>query len=563
MDKSIWIVSSPKAEAENLSLELDLPLEVGQILVNRGINNLEAAHKFLYGTLDDLHDPFLMKDMKQAVTRIREAISNREKIIIFSDYDVDGILSVVMLSKALETLGAEVDYFIPERLKEGYGLKEKYVDVSLERKAGLAISTDCGIKATKFVQRAKEKGIDVIITDHHHPGKRLPKALAVLNPVLLDSGYPDKNLAGVGVAFKLIQALFGDERKALSLPHYLKLVSIGTIADIVRLKGENRLFVKFGLKGLEQVSNIGLKCLMETCGLKGKKVSVGDVGYRIGPRINAAGRMGMADLAVRLFFSRSHPESLELARHLDALNSKRQKVERAVYTQALARIKEKSLDRRYKFIILGCEEWHRGVIGIVSSKLKDIFHRPVMLFAYEDGKACGSGRSISEFSLIDCLDECKDFFLSYGGHTLAVGCVLPCEKMISFKNAINSLAETKLSVEDLKRKLYIDLKINFDQLNSGFLEKFNLLFPFGAGNPKPIFLTEKVEVTSEPQKIKNKHAKFLVKQKGRTLEVLGWDKPDLVQRVNKGDIVDLVYSLQFSNFLGEEKLSLSLEDVKL
>jgi len=563
MNNSRWLVSYPKAEAKNLSLELGLPLEIAQILVNRGICNPESAYKFLFGTIDDLYDPFLMKDMRQAVTRIRKAISKKEKIIIFGDYDVDGILSVVMLSKALETLGADVNYFIPERLKEGYGLKEKYIDFILEREASLVISVDCGIKATGFVQTAREKGIDVIITDHHRPGEKLPDALAILNPILPESGYPDKNLAGVGVIFKLIQALFENERYASSLPHYLKLVSIGTIADIAGLKGENRIFVKFGLKELENVSNIGLKSLMDVCGLGKKKISVGDVGYRIGPRINAAGRMGMADLAVKLFFARSHPQSLEIAHHIDVLNSQRQRIEERIYNQALERIKKRSLATRYKFLILGCEEWHRGVIGIVSSKIKDIFYRPVIIFSYEDGKAYGSGRSISEFPLIDCLDKCKDFFLSYGGHLMAVGCVLTQEKMISLKKMINSLADAMLSDEDLKRKIYVDAKINFSHLNFAFLEKFLLLFPFGAGNARPVFLTEKVEVMSEPEKIRNKHTKFLVKQQGRTFEALGWDKPDLAQRINKGDRADLVYSLQVSEFRGEEKLCLYINDVKV
>jgi len=562
MNEMNWIVTSLGAEARTLSSELDLPLEIAQILVNRGICSPEIADKFLYGTYDDLYDPYTMKGMREAVTRIKKAISRAEKIIIFGDYDVDGILSVVMLIKALETLGGQVEYFIPNRIKDGYGLKEKYIDIILEKKASLVISADCGVKAKEFVRIAKENGVDVIITDHHQPGESLPDALVILNPVLPESGYPDKNLAGVGVVFKLIQALFEKEGDTSSLSHYLKLVSIGTIADIAGLKGENRLFVKFGLKGLERVSNMGLKSLMETCRLRGRKVSVGDVGYRIGPRINASGRMGMADLAVQLFFSKSIPESLEIANHIDALNSKRQGIEKKIYDQALVCIKDRSLDKRYKFLIMGCEEWHKGVIGIISSKLKDDFHRPVILFAYEDGKAYGSGRSISEFSLIDCLEECKDFFLSYGGHILAAGCILPQEKMKSFKEAINSLADKMISKEHLKRKVFIDTTIDFDRFNFAFLEKFLLISPFGAGNPKPIFMTEKAVVMNNPQQIRKRHTKFLVKQNERVFEALGWQKPDLAYNVNKGDIVDLVYSLQFSEYLGEEKLSLSLEDVK-
>jgi single-stranded-DNA-specific exonuclease len=563
MSEYTWLVTSPKPEAKTLSLDLGLPLEIAQILVNRGVLNPESAHEFLFGAINNLHDPFLMKGMREAVTRIKRAITKREKILVFGDYDVDGVLSIVMLLRALEALGGEVDYYIPDRLKEGYGLKEKYVELVLAKGAVLVISADCGVKATGFVQRAKEKGIDVIITDHHHPGERLPGALAILNPVLPESGYPDKNLAGVGVVFKLIQALFSEERDTRSLSHYLRLVSIGTIADVAELKGENRVLVKVGLEELERVSNIGLKGLMVICDLEGKKISVGDVGYRIGPRINAAGRMGKADVAVRLFRSKSYPESLELSHQLEELNYKRQRIEGRIQEQALAQIEKKSLDKRYRFLILGCEEWHRGVIGIISSRVKDIFYRPVILFAYEDGKAYGSGRSISEFSLIDCLNECKDFFLSYGGHKQAVGCVLRQEKMNSLKKAINSLADERISDEHLRRKMYIDAEMDFNLLDLNFFEKYFLLFPFGIGNPNPIFLTEEAEVISKPQNIQNRHSKFLVKHKGKTFEALGWDKADLAKKIQKGDRVDLVYSLQFSRYLGEEKFSISLKDIKV
>lgn len=562
MIETIWVLTPYREEAKTLSAELGIPSEIAQILVNRNLCDAESAGKFLFGTLEGLHDPYLMKDMKRAVERIRQAISRREKILIFGDYDVDGILSVVILSKALESIGAEVDYFIPERLKEGYGIKEEHIDIVLERKASLVISVDCGIKATQFTKRAKKAGVDIIITDHHLPGDTLPEAKAILNPVLNDSGYPDRRLAGIGVVFKLIQALFEEEGKSSSLPHYLKMVSIGTIADVAELKGENRLFVKFGLKGLEKVVNTGLLSLMESCGLSGRRVSAGDIGFRIGPRINAAGRMGMTDLAVKLFLTDSLPESVELVKHLDKLNSKRQKTQQKIYEQALSKIRERTLDKRYKFLILGCEEWHRGVIGIIASKLKDLFHRPVLIFAYEDGKAYGSGRSINEFPLIACLDECKDLFLNYGGHSMAVGCAIAQENLTPFKKLANAYAGSRITDEHLKRKIYIDSKIDFSDISSDFIENFHLLSPFGVGNPKPIFMTEKAEVVREPQKIKGKHAKLLVRQKGRIFEALGWDRGEWAQSIQKGDKIDLAYSFQFSEYMGEEKLSLSLEDIK-
>lgn len=562
MNDTIWVYNPSQEEAKTLSLELGIPLEIAQILVNREIKDADTAHKFLYGDLDSLHDPYLMKGMKEAVERAKQAVSQGEKILIFGDYDVDGILSVVLLSKTLESLGAEVDYFIPDRLKYGYGIKEEFIEIVKERNATLVISVDCGIKAIPFARKAKKEGIDVIVTDHHLPGDSLPEVTAILNPVLSDSGYPEKNLAGIGVVFKFVQALLKEEEKSACEAPYINLVSIGTIADVAELKGENRILVKFGLEALEEDSSIGLSSLLEVCGLKRRRVSVGDVGFRIGPRINAAGRLGKTDLAVRLFFTDSLEESMELASHLDDLNSKRQKIQKKTYNQALDTIRRRSLDKHYKFLILGCEEWHRGVIGIVASKLKDSFHRPVLLFTYEDGKACGSGRSISEFPIIESLDECKDLFLSYGGHRMAVGCVLPQENMKVFKESINAIASERISDEDLKRKIRIDSKLEFSGITSGFIEKYFLLSPFGMGNPRPIFLTEGAEVAGDPQKIKGRHSKLLLKQDGRFFEALGWDRIDWAQDLQRREIIDVAYSFQFSEYLGESKLSLSLEDIK-
>lgn len=561
-NKTVWHLFPPREEAKSISTELGIPLEIAQVLVNRNVTEPEAAQEFLFGTLDGLHDPFLMKDMREAVERIKQGIYQREKILIFGDYDVDGILSVVMLYRALELLGAEVDYYIPERLTEGYGIKEEYIKIVLDRKAGLVISVDCGIKAIPFAKRAREEGIDVIITDHHIPGDSLPETSAILNPVLKNSGYPDKNLAGVGVVFKLIQALFAKEKKSLSLPWYLKLVSIGTVADVGQLRGENRLLVKFGLKELEDVSDPGLSSLMEICGLKGRSVSAEDIGFRIGPRINAAGRMGKTDLAVKLFFTNSLPESLELVSCLDELNSMRRRKQEKIYKQALERIRKSSFDDRYRFLILGCEEWHRGVLGIAASKLKDFFHRPVLLFSYENGKAYGSGRTISEFPLIDCLDECKDWLLDYGGHSMAVGCVLERESMIFFRKAVNDFARSRITDDHLRRKISIDSKIDFTDLTSSFIEKYFLLTPFGAGNPKPVFLTERAEVIGEPKEIKGRHSKLVVNQKGKIFEALGWNRNDWAQNFRRGDIIDLVYSFQFSEYMGEKRFNLSLEDIK-
>ena len=562
MEESRWLVASPRPEADLLAAELRIPLPIARILANRDILTPEEARTFLGGTLADLADPYLMAGMDRAVARIEEAIRKKEKILIFGDYDVDGVLSVVILLKALSGLGADMAYFIPNRLKEGYGIKEAHLQVAREMGARLVVSVDCGIKAVGFVDSARKEGLDVIITDHHLPGDDLPKAVAVLNPVLKESGYPYPGLAGVGVVFKLLQALLEKRGRSAQLPHYAKLVAIGTIADVGSLRGENRLLVRAGLKGLEAVSNRGLRRLLEQCGCLDNKVTEGDVGFRIAPRINAAGRMGTADDAVRLFMSDDDSESLRLARRLSELNARRQNEEDRIFSEAEMRIREGALDKRYKILVLGCETWHRGIIGIVASKLKDAFHRPALLFAYKDGQAQGSGRSISELSLIECLDACREVFLDYGGHPLAVGCVLPRERMAALREKLNRVVDSRLRTEDLQKKVRIDSRLRLDEIKPSFIEAYLRLAPFGAGNPKPVFLSEGVEVAGPPQILKNKHVKFPARQDGRMIEVLGWGKKEWGDKIRKGERLDIVYSLQSSVFLGSEKYSLSLADIR-
>jgi single-stranded-DNA-specific exonuclease len=561
MNKAQWLIAPARPEAEALASELGLPPAIAQILANRGISTPAAAQTYLFGTLECLPDPYQLRDMDRAVDRIQMAVARKEKVLIFGDYDVDGVLSVVILLRALRTLGLEVDYFIPERLREGYGIKDEHLRVVEERQAGLVISVDCGIKAESFVRKARAKGIGVIITDHHRPGDSLPEAEAILNPVLSDSGYPYRGLAGVGVVFKLLQALLTREGRAAALPHYAKLVAIGTIADVAELRGENRLLVREGLRGLERVANRGLRSLIEECGLARRKITEGDIGFRIAPRINAAGRMGAADAAVKLFFSDSDEESLRLARRLGELNAQRQGEEDRIFGQASRRIKESSLDSRYRLLVLGCETWHRGVIGIVASKLKDSFYRPIVLLTYDDGRAFGSGRSISEFSLIECLDACRDIFQDYGGHILAVGCTLSRDRVPLFRERANGIAEARLKSEDLRRKIRIDATLDFSEIDSAFIDSYLLLSPFGVGNPRPLFLTSEVEVWSPPKLIQGKHLKFIARQAGRSFEAIGWDKADRQPELRRGSRIRLVYSLTSSTYLGEERFGLCIEDI--
>ncbi len=562
MSETVWSIAPPSAAAPALAAALGLPPVLGQILANRGFTDAAGARLFLEAGLEDIPDPFLLSGMDAAVARIEKAIREKETILIFGDYDVDGVLATVMLHKALSALGGKVDCFIPERLKDGYGIKDGHAEVVVARGARLVVSVDCGIKSAGFVRAAAAAGVDVIITDHHLPGPERPAALAVLDPVLPEAGYPDRNLAGVGVVFKLIQALYQRAGRAGVLPHYLKLVAIGTVADVVDLRGENRILVRRGLAELARVSNPGLRSLMEICGLTGRPVTVGDVGFRLGPRINAAGRMGRTELALRLFFSKSAAETAAVAGELDVLNRRRQETEDSILADAEERVRTGGLAETHKILILGDEKWHRGIIGIVASRLKEIFHRPVVLFSYDDGLAFGSGRSISGFSLIDCLEEARPLFLSYGGHRQAVGCALRRESLPAFKEAMNRAVDARLTFDDLRPSIAIDSRLEFTDIGADLWRGLALLEPHGVGNPRPVFLTEGAVVAAEPRKLKDRHVKFLLRKDGRTFEAIGWDRGVWAGEFPAGSRVDGVFTFQTSAYLGEERPYLALEDLR-
>jgi single-stranded-DNA-specific exonuclease len=562
MEDNIWLLPETNDKVTYLASGLGVSIKTAQVLINRGIKTKKEALDFLFPDIKNLHDPYQMESMEEAVLRIEKAVWDKEKILVFGDYDVDGILSTVILMKAIESIGGCIDYFIPDRLKDGYGIKPKHLKMMLERKIDLVISVDCGIKAVDFTEKARAHGVDVIITDHHQPGPDLPKAVAVLNPALRQSLYPDKNLAGVGVVFKLIQALMEKRNKNAVLTHYLKLVSIGTIADVVKLRGENRLFVKYGLESMKNVSNKGLKNLLSVCGIRCRDITTGDIGFRIAPRLNAAGRLGKVDLSVNLFRVKDKVKSQKIAMHLNKLNSLRQKAEIKIFNQAVKKIEKKNLDKKYKLLILGSEHWHRGLIGIVASRLRDLYYRPVLLFSYKNGRAFGSGRSIREFSLINCIQNSRRFCLNYGGHPLAVGCEIDYESFHNFRRSINNYADLKIDEATLQRKILIDAKINFRDITSTFLEEINRLKPYGVGNPKPLFLSEKVRVTSNPRIIKGKHSKFIMKKDGKVFEAMGWGRKDWAEWVKNGDWTDIVYSISNTEYLGVKKLNLVLQDIK-
>jgi len=482
-----------REKAQILAQNLDLPEYVAQLLVNRSILTIEEAKKFVYPELTNLENPFCLPDMELAVTRILKAINNGERILIYGDYDVDGITSTALLTDFLRDQGAMVEYYIPERLGEGYGLnKDSLLWAKRSLNCSLVITVDCGISAMSEVEAAKAYSLDIIITDHHEPSSAKPSAIAVVNPKL-DRAKCFRHYAGVGVAFKLVQAL----AKKLGLPdtyveRFLDLAALGTIADVVPLVGENRILVKHGLDRLNKLKRVGIKALVEVAGLAGKELNTCHVAFGLAPRLNAVGRLGNASPAVDLLITDYEQISCEIAKKLNKENSERQLVEAQIYKEVCERI-EKEIDlTKEKVIVLGSEFWHSGVIGIVASKIVEKYYRPTILLAIEGEYAKGSGRSIENFDLFRALQHCESILERYGGHYYAAGLTVRTKDIENFNKIINDYAKTHLSPELLIPSQDIDLAIDLRDINSNFIRELKKLEPFGAANPEPVFYSRKI-----------------------------------------------------------------------
>ncbi len=530
--------------ASKLAYELAIPYLVAKILVNRGISNVEDGRCFLYGDLPDIPSPFLFLEMEKAVDRIRRAIKRRERIFIFGDYDADGISATALLTRGLASLGADVVPFIPNRLSHGYGIKKEYLDLIKEKGASLVITVDNGIKAFDFGEEAEREGLDFIITDHHLPDEQLPKAFAIINPHVELEPYPDKHLAGVGVAFKLLQALFISYGKEAALLPYLKVVALGTVADMVELKGENRILVKKGLEQMNTSTAYGLYHLIKSAGLLNRKLTTVDIAFRLAPRLNAAGRIEDPNLALKLLLSRNEQEAQQLAQQLNKLNASRQKIEERILKEAL-QMAEEVEDR---VIFLASPTWHRGVIGIVAHKLVEKFERPVFLFELSDGIAYGSGRSVEGIPLIEGLNAARQHLLSYGGHELAAGAVLEADKLELVKKIVN---EALSSYKPAEKVQLVDAELSFAEISPVLVKFISSMEPFGIGNPEPLFISKGIEVVSEPTLIGN-NFRFVARQKERAIPVVARGRSDWLGKIRKGDLIDLVFNLKESKFSGFE-----------
>ncbi len=553
--------------AEVLVRELKISPAVARLLVIRGIDEPEAAHRFLHPSFDHFHDPFLLAGMGPAVDRILAAIDRKEKIAIHGDYDVDGITSTVILRRALELFGAEVVHFIPERLRDGYGLQPETFDRLHAAGVTLVVSVDCGIRGIEAAQHASDLGVDLIVTDHHEPDDTLPVACAVINPKRHDCDYPDKNLAGVGVALKLVQALCRRLGRERLLPAFVKVAAIGTLADVVPLVGENRIIAKLGLEMLSQGPHkVGLRALLDVAGLSGKPIDGGHIAFQVAPRVNAAGRMASPDIAARLLLAADEAmaaEAQDLARQLDGENVRRQTEEAGILASARKIVETDPTVGARSILVVAGEGWHRGVIGIVASKLVDSFHRPAIVLALEGEVAHGSCRSIRGFDVLAALEHSAAHLIRFGGHKQAAGLTMAAAGVPAFRESIADYADSMLSPDDLKPRIRLDACIGFRDITTDFAAQMALLAPFGAGNPRPLFEAQGVEVIDGPRRLKDRHLKMAFKQNGRVFRAIAWRAIEREQFITDNRMsLDLAFSLEHNHYQGEEFLELSVTDVK-
>ena len=560
-----WKQAIPDPQlVKDLARNVGISGVLATLLVNRGVTNSSDARRFLQPQFAHLLDPNEMRDLPVAVERILLSIENQEKILIYGDYDVDGTTAVVILRKALDMLGANTCYHIPRRLLDGYGMKLEVIEQAAADGVRLIISVDTGIKAFDVVEKASHLGVDCIITDHHLPENGLPRALAVLNPKRPDCSYPDKNLSGVGVAFKLVQALFQKEGKEKYLPAFLKIVAIGTIADVVPLVGENRVLAKLGLEGLQIPVNFGLKSLIEVSGLEGRAITSSDVGFRLAPRINAVGRMGGGEQVIELFTCADEERTKILAAEMNRLNRERQQIEDQILKSIEDRFAANPCLSEDRVIVVDGEDWHRGVIGIAATKLTEQFHRPALVISREGGLGYGSGRAPEGFHLLAAMEECRDLFDRFGGHTQAVGFQLPLQHIEEFRRRINEYARRTVQLEELKPHLDIDAEIRLSDVDEDLYHQVERLSPFGMANPQPIFAAREVFLIAEPRLLKSKHLKFRVEQDGQSLDAIGWNMAHYYQPMLRSrGTISLAFVLAQNTFQAMRFLQLIVKDIQV
>jgi single-stranded-DNA-specific exonuclease len=552
------IKQSDLSRRKYLSDNLSISPIISQLLINRGMQDIGKAGAFLNSDISELYNPFLMEGMHEAVSRIKKAIDKKEKILIHGDYDTDGVTATVLLFFTLQEFGIKPVYYIPDRITEGYGLGANGVEEAVRIEAGLVITVDCGISSHKEVDALNKNGIDVIITDHHQPPKILPNAYAIINPLQETCAYPDKNLSGVSVTFKLCQAL-SSELNNRNFWKHLDLVALGTVSDVAPVLGENRILIKEGLKLL-------IMALIDASGIKkDKMIGTFEIGFILGPRINAAGRLGSAGTAVELLLTDNDKRAGELAKKLNEANQERQRIEKSTLKEAISKIDRDINFKDHKVIVLHNEDWHAGVMGIVASRISDRFNRPAILISTKDGIGRGSGRSIENFHLFEALSNCEGFLKEYGGHQYACGLTILEENLAGFIKLINELADNTMAKEDLVQSLDIDMDIDFKSLDYKTVEDIAGLEPFGEGNPEPVFCSRGLKLSAPVRVLKGEHIKFQVTDGNKNFEAIGFGMAkdsDAELALKNYSSFDMAYTVSINNWQGANTIQLKIEDIK-
>lgn len=559
-----WTIHKHDADAVTaFSAEMRVTPLVAALLIARGYDTAAKSREFLNPSPEHLHDPHLLKGMREAVARIQAAIASQEKILIWGDYDVDGTTGTVLLRKMFRLLGIETSFHVPNRFTEGYGINIPALEAAKAEGVSLVISVDCGIRSFEPLEWAADNGLDVIVTDHHlsDEARGNPPAAAVVNPNQPGCLYPDKHLAGVGVAFKVAHALLRDAGMEHKVPQFLKIAAIGTVADVMDLTGENRAIVALGLLDLPKTDNWGLKALMEVADCRDEMTSY-HIGFRIGPRINAAGRMDVARHVVELLEADSYGTARELATLLDSRNRERQKVQQQITELALS--ETETHDGKH-FIVVAGEGWHQGVIGLAASRIAERLYRPAIVLSLKEGFGHGSARSIPNFHLLEALDSCEDLFEQYGGHAAAAGMKIKIENIESLRLRLNQHAAARLSDDALIPELKIDAVVTEKTLTLGLVDDLAAFEPFGAGNPKPIFVTRGLVLQEEPWVMKDKHLKLkLSGEDGHQFEAVWWDGVERSkgQTLCRGTRIELAYIPEANIWQGNRRLQLVVEDLR-
>ncbi len=548
-----------------LQEQLNIPLEIAQLLTLRGITSFDQAKIFFRPEEEELHDPFLMEDMEAAACRLSTAIRNREKVVIYGDYDVDGTTAVSILYFFLKGFGLDVEYYIPDRFKEGYGINEDGIHFAIQKKADLIVSVDCGITAIDEAKYIKEQGMDLIICDHHTVGSSLPDAVAVLDPKRPDCNYPFDGLSGAGVGFKLVQGTVQKLGLPPTLPEaFLDLVAISIASDIVPIVDENRTLMRLGLKKINLDPRPGIKALLDLTNIQSGSITTSQIVFSIGPRINAAGRMGDATIAVQLLIAEDAITADRYARQLEEINIKRRSTDSETMDEAMEMLENQFDMSETSAMVLHHPDWHLGVIGIVASRLVDAHYRPAIMLSTVDGMIKGSARSIKGFNIYDALKECEDLLVQFGGHEFAAGLTMDIQHLDEFRNRINDIACAMLSENDFKPELEISAILDLKKVNTKFLKLLTQFEPFGPENRQPVFVSWDVSIQGVPTIVGNGHLKMRVKQNGSAVfEAIGFNMHDYepLLRNCKQDKVDIAYMLEENNWNGRRTIQMRLKDI--